>query len=354
MIRIASFDNKRNRYKEIRQAIFFTLILILLLNTPTIAQKYQKFTLRVSNKSLLKIDLRLGESFFLEGYKAAKKEISKSTFGDTIFVFSGEILYPTAFRIFGGVDTLSINELLFIEPGSQSLEISLVNNELIINNRPSTRIENEYREFLKGIKEKNADVEIDKELFSNYVSHHKQSFVALYLIINQVFNYDLKPSSKTILAHFDKMIQKTKAYRYFQSQYFPSHKFIPLTLKDSASNQINIDPKKQKKNLLIEFWFTGCKPCYAKMKEIKETQFTDLSNIVDFLSINTDEEGVTEEACAVLNSMDLPWINLWDANAESFRKYGIIYKYPSNILIDAKGEIIGRDVDIKKLKEFLD
>ncbi len=87
---------------------------------------------------------------------------------------------------------------------------------------------------------------------------------------------------------------------------------------------------------VVNFWFTGCKPCVAELSKLNELNDAIKSMGGEVVGINTEtfdgNETAIKEAAAVLESQGAntaisPLTHLLDAGKYAFRYYGISYNH---------------------------
>ena len=336
-----------------------TLIVIIFISialTPFInfGQVPKSFSLTVNATNEIGDSLFIGEAYFLKNYRCIKFMNDTAVSISGKYTFSGNLLYPTAVRIYGSNSKLEFNELIFIDSGYQDVNLMVKDSKVVILTRPKTKIEYEYSTFLKFIQVKNLNQQISLDLFKLYITQNPKSYVGLFAMIDQTFNYNFSPRLKEIALNFDTAISKTKGFKYFDNQYLSKTKIPEVLLKNSTGNSVNLKfVRNDGKFTLIDFWFAGCTGCFVEMKNIKEKYYTDLASKLRLVSVSTDDIGIVSESIKILNKLKLPWESYWDYKALVFKKITNIYAYPSNLLIDDNGYIIGKDIDIKKIDLFL-
>lgn len=97
---------------------------------------------------------------------------------------------------------------------------------------------------------------------------------------------------------------------------------------------------------VINFWFTGCKPCVAELSKLNELNDTIKSMGGEVVGINTEtfdgNEDAIKEAAAVLESQGAAYRNLSIDSASDAGKYASnIMAFPTTILVDRNGNIVG-------------
>ena len=97
---------------------------------------------------------------------------------------------------------------------------------------------------------------------------------------------------------------------------------------------------------VINFWFTGCKPCVAELSKLNELNDTIKSMGGEVVGINTEtfdgNEAAIKEAAAILESQGAKYRNLSIDSASDAGKYASeIMAFPTTILVDRNGNIVG-------------
>lgn len=97
---------------------------------------------------------------------------------------------------------------------------------------------------------------------------------------------------------------------------------------------------------VVNFWFTGCKPCVAELSKLNELNDAIKSMGGEVVGINTEtfdgNEDAIKEAAAVLESQGAAYRNLSIDSASDAGKYASdIMAFPTTILVDRNGNIVG-------------
>ena len=97
---------------------------------------------------------------------------------------------------------------------------------------------------------------------------------------------------------------------------------------------------------VVNFWFTGCKPCVAELSKLNELNDTIKSMGGEVVGINTEtfdgNEDAIKEAAAVLESQGAAYRNLSIDSASDAGKYASdIMAFPTTILVGRNGNIVG-------------
>ena len=97
---------------------------------------------------------------------------------------------------------------------------------------------------------------------------------------------------------------------------------------------------------VVNFWFTGCKPCVAELSTLNELNDAIKSMGGEVVGINTEtfdgNKTAIKEAASVLESQDAKYRNLSIDSSCAAGKYASeIMAFPTTILVDRNGNIVG-------------
>lgn len=194
---------------------------------------------------------------------------------------------------------------------------------------------------------------LSSSLMQKYVQGNPASHIALFSLIDQTFNYNFQHGYRQLAALFDSTIQTTQGFRYYESQYLLHNKIPTLIVQDAKDRNVRLNFERGDGSYtLVEFWWVGCKGCISLMKVMKEKYYASVSNKVRVVSVSTDSRKIKPQSVKKLQELAIPWEAYWDFDAKQFSKHALLYVYPTNLLIDDKGYIVGKDVDISTLPSF--
>ena len=97
---------------------------------------------------------------------------------------------------------------------------------------------------------------------------------------------------------------------------------------------------------VVNFWFTGCKPCVAELSKLNELNDAIRSMGGEVVGINTEtfdgNEAAIDEAASILESQGAKYRNLSiDSSSEAGKYASDIMAFPTTILVDRNGNIVG-------------
>ena len=116
--------------------------------------------------------------------------------------------------------------------------------------------------------------------------------------------------------------------------------------QDFDGNSIDESLFSENAVTVINFWFTGCKPCVAELSKLNELNDAVRAMGGEVVGINTEtfdgNETAIKEAAAVLESQGAKYRNLSiDASSDAGKYASDIMAFPTTILVDRNGNIVG-------------
>ena len=122
--------------------------------------------------------------------------------------------------------------------------------------------------------------------------------------------------------------------------------FTNLTGKDFDGNDVDASLFSNNAVTVLNFWFTGCKPCVEELAKLNELNEEIKSMGGEVVGINTDafdgNSDAIEEAKKILESQGAKYRNLALSADSDVGKYAAnIMAFPTTILVDRNGNIIG-------------
>ena len=97
---------------------------------------------------------------------------------------------------------------------------------------------------------------------------------------------------------------------------------------------------------VVNFWFTGCKPCVAELSKLNELNDTIREMGGEVIGINTEtfdgNEAAIKDAAAILESQGAAYRNFSiDSDSDAGKYAADIMAFPTTILVDRNGNIVG-------------
>lgn len=122
--------------------------------------------------------------------------------------------------------------------------------------------------------------------------------------------------------------------------------FKNLSGKDFDGNDIDNSLFSKNAVTVMNFWFTGCKPCVAELSKLDELNNAIKTMGGEVIGINTEtfdnNKDAIEEAKEILESQGAKYCNLsLDSDSDVGQYAANIMAFPTTILVDRNGNIIG-------------
>ena len=122
--------------------------------------------------------------------------------------------------------------------------------------------------------------------------------------------------------------------------------FNNISGKDFDGNDVDESLFSKNAVTVMNFWFTGCKPCVAELSKLNELNDAKKSMGGEVVGVNTDtfdgKEATIKEAKKILESQGAKYRNFALVAHSAASKYASeIMAFQTTILVDRKGNIVG-------------
>ena len=116
--------------------------------------------------------------------------------------------------------------------------------------------------------------------------------------------------------------------------------------KDLDGNDVDDSLFAKNKVTVVNFWFSGCKPCVGELSKLNELNEKLKEMGGEVVGINTDtldnNEAGIKEAKEILKAQGASYKNLtFDYNSTVGKYAGNIMAFPTTVLVDKDGNIVG-------------
>ena len=142
----------------------------------------------------------------------------------------------------------------------------------------------------------------------------------------------------------------TNATTQGETQANDGSKFIDFTVPALDGKQVKLaDVVAKNKITMVDFWASWCGPCRMEMPNVVEAYKQFHNKGLEIVGVSLDES--KEDWAAAVKDMGMNWIQTSDLKGwecEAARLYGV-RGIPACVLINQKGEIVGRDLRAEEL-----
>lgn len=137
----------------------------------------------------------------------------------------------------------------------------------------------------------------------------------------------------------------TNATTQGEAQANDGSKFIDFTVPALDGKQVKLaDVVAKNKITMVDFWASWCGPCRMEMPNVVEVYKQFHNKGLEIVGVSLDES--KEDWETAVKDMGMNWIQTSDLKGwecEAARLYGV-RGIPACVLINQKGEIVGRDL----------
>lgn len=125
-----------------------------------------------------------------------------------------------------------------------------------------------------------------------------------------------------------------------------SSAFKNISGTDFDGNKIDESLFSDNAVTVLNFWFSGCKPCVAELSKLNELNEAIKSMGGQVVGVNTEtfdgNETAIEEAKSILESQGAEYRNVcFDSDSDAAQYASNIMAFPTTILVDRNGNIVG-------------
>ena len=196
-------------------------------------------------------------------------------------------------------------------------------------------------------------------LFFQYSIKHPNSYVTLWKLIERFNTIGYRKEYSTIYNLLSNNIKNTYTGKLFQQDLNVAkslalnNPFPKLELKNLSLKNIQLDSKIfGKRYTLIDFWFSHCAPCIRQFPLYKKLYNNYKTEGFKIIGISVDIKADIGAWRKAIKERNLNWAQYLDEDGQLSKKLDI-NSFPTNFLLNEKGEIIQKNISPDELEDFL-
>jgi cytochrome c biogenesis protein CcmG, thiol:disulfide interchange protein DsbE len=162
---------------------------------------------------------------------------------------------------------------------------------------------------------------------------------SLYLLINQIINYDYKTHQMKKIKFFIVILASILLFSNFITS--DGDKIPSATVKTLEGKQVNTSTfSNDGKPIIISFWATWCKPCKKELDAIaEEYENVQKETGVKLIAISIDDARSSGKVVTDVKTKGWKYEVYIDEN-QDFKRAMNVNNVPHTFIVDGKGEIV--------------
>ncbi|MDQ8747361.1 TlpA family protein disulfide reductase [Elizabethkingia miricola] len=192
----------------------------------------------------------------------------------------------------------------------------------------------------------------------DFIKKNPKSFVGFWQLVKRFQRKGYKPIFEDMYNHLSTSLKDTYSGRALGKSIY-SAKILAVGQKFPVPKVTSIDQKPvvfkmpEAKIILVDFWFSHCKPCREEMPKLVELYGKYKSKGFEIVSIATDiTKALPYLQKTVKEDFNMTWANYLDENRKQSDEWVVTY-YPSKFLLDSNGVIVQKDISVEDLEKLL-
>ena len=366
---------------------YFILLTVLIHTTIKVeGQNDKQFEFKINGT--INADTGTIHLYFFDEYIPNKEKELVAKVKNNTFTLSGNISEPQGvFIIF---DNRYMSSNFIIEEGLQTISINTdlerqvpdVSNNTMQNEYPRYSAYFKQHTIKRNICDQKYDsiyklnnynlpdeirVNMSKELGILYKEHDKlllaysiknpDSKVAFWSLV-RLMSFGYEPIFDSIYNSFSDKLKngyagKVLYTKLMEGKILTVGKYFPLIqCTDLNSKPFTLDLFKNNKYTLVDFWYSGCGPCRAQFKSLKNLYKLFSNKGFEIVGISVDSGKDKKKWEDIIMNDKLIWQQYWDKDGKESHRLSIT-AFPTNFLIDNSGKIIAKNIALGELEKLL-
>ncbi|MBD1386608.1 AhpC/TSA family protein [Mucilaginibacter rigui] len=192
-----------------------------------------------------------------------------------------------------------------------------------------------------------------------FIRSNPNTVVTPYLITEVYDMFENYALYKKAMATLSPIAKNNKYYKEADALLQSAQKInIGTVIPQLAGKTLNGSDFKMnytgKKIILLDFWASYCAPCRQQIPDMKKLYDQYKNKGFDIISVSIDEDPLKWGRASKQDS--IPWHNIAEltdqSNSKNIKNF-VVKSIPANYVLNNKGELIGRNVELDSLEKIL-
>ena len=194
-------------------------------------------------------------------------------------------------------------------------------------------------------------------LLLTYAEKNSNSEIAFWTLV-RLMTFGYEPIFDSIYNSFSDQLKNGYAgtvlnTKLMEGKQLSVGKYFPLmSCADRNGKPFTLDLFKDSRFTLVDFWYSGCGPCRAQFKSLKNLYNQFSNKGFEIVGISVDRSTDKKKWEDIIINDKLVWQQYWDTDGKDSRRLSI-NAFPTNFLIDNTGKIIAKNISLGELEEVL-
>lgn len=198
--------------------------------------------------------------------------------------------------------------------------------------------------------------ESDRQLLA-YATDNPDSYPTFWRLI-RLMDFGYQDIFQSIYPKFSDSLKNTYAGKVLAEKLKASKilskgkKFPILNVVNAKGAKLSASGILKNQYTLVDFWYSNCSPCIATFPGLIEVYKKYKKQGFEVIGISVDKAADKVKWQTTINKHKISWPHFLDASGIESAKLSIV-SFPTNYLLDQKGEIVAYNFSDVQLDEFL-
>ncbi|OPB93216.1 TlpA family protein disulfide reductase [Elizabethkingia ursingii] len=200
--------------------------------------------------------------------------------------------------------------------------------------------------------------EQEKLRLLEFIKKNPKSFIGFWQLVKNFQRKGYKPIFEEMYNYLSAGLKETYSGKalgkgIYSAKILAVGQVFPVPKVTSIDQKPVVFKIPEAKIILVDFWFSHCKPCREEMPKLVELYGKYKSKGFEIISIATDiTKALPHLQKTVKEDFNMMWANYLDENRKQSDEWVVTY-FPSKFLLDSNGVIVQKDISVEDLEKLL-